>query len=136
MDFSAGESPVGSERVNRARGWAGITGVALVAMLTSPCTGPEGEAMMQADLKLINGWIVTMDGDRRVLQPGTVVIDCDRIAAVGGPELARRVTAKRTIDVAGDIVMPGMVNTHTHVSMAVFRGLADDRCSGPPTSGR
>jgi 5-methylthioadenosine/S-adenosylhomocysteine deaminase len=46
--------------------------------------------------------------------------------AVGPSSIATRYLAARTIDAAGDIVMPGMINAHTHASMTVFRGLGDD----------
>ncbi|MRG17289.1 amidohydrolase family protein, partial [Stenotrophomonas sp. MY17] len=40
--------------------------------------------------------------------------------------LATQYTAKKRLNVDGDIVMPGLINTHTHASMTVFRSLADD----------
>lgn len=69
-----------------------------------------------------NAWIVTQDAQRRVLR-GDVVIDGDRIVSVGP---AYDGTADREIDATGDIVMPGMVNTHTHIAMSVMKGVVDD----------
>lgn len=69
-----------------------------------------------------NAWIVTQDAQRRVLR-GDVVIDGERIASVG-PQYDG--TADREIDASGDIVMPGMVNTHTHIAMSVMKGVVDD----------
>ena len=69
-----------------------------------------------------NAWIVTQDAQRRVLR-GDVVIDGERIASVGP---AYDGTADREIDATGDIVMPGMVNTHTHIAMSVMKGVVDD----------
>ncbi len=43
-----------------------------------------------------------------------------------GPELTQEYQANKVLDVDGDIVMPGLINTHTHASMTVFRSLADD----------
>ena len=57
---------------------------------------------------------------------GTLVIRGSKIIAVGGAELAATYTAGKVIDAGGDIVMPGMVNTHSHAPMTIFRGLADD----------
>ena len=69
-----------------------------------------------------NAWIVTQDAQRRVLR-GDVVVDGERIASVGP---VYNGTADREIDATGDIVMPGMVNTHTHIAMSVMKGVVDD----------
>ena len=69
-----------------------------------------------------NAWIVTQDASRRILR-GDVVIDGERIVSVGP---AYNGTADREIDATGDIVMPGMINTHTHVAMSVMKGVVDD----------
>ena len=51
----------------------------------------------------------------------------DRIVAVGtDADLAAKYQAKRTIDAVGKVVMPGLINTHTHVPMVLMRGIADD----------
>jgi len=99
--------------------------LALLALLASsrlPAQGPEA-----ADLVVRGGTVVTMDGDRRVLENGAVAIRGDRIVEVGTADaLSRRYRARRAIDAAGRIVLPGLINTHTHASMVLFRGLADD----------
>lgn len=69
-----------------------------------------------------NAWIVTQDAQRRVIR-GDVVVDDERIVSVGP---AYNGTADREIDATGDIVMPGMVNTHTHIAMSVMKGVVDD----------
>ena len=69
-----------------------------------------------------NAWIVTQDAQRRVLR-GDVVVDGERIVSVGP---VYNGTADREIDATGDIVMPGMVNTHTHIAMSVMKGVVDD----------
>ena len=69
-----------------------------------------------------DAWIVTQNGSRDVLR-GDVVIDGERIVSVG---LKYKGSADIEIDASGDIVMPGMVNTHTHVAMSVMKGAADD----------
>jgi len=67
-----------------------------------------------------------MNGSRDIYENGAVVVKGGRIVSVGPAAIAAGYLATRTIDAAGDIVMPGMINTHTHASMTVFRGLADD----------
>ncbi|MCU6225365.1 amidohydrolase, partial [Morganella morganii] len=64
--------------------------------------------------------------DNTVFEHGTVVVSDGKIVAVGGPELTAKYQAKKVLDVNGDIVMPGLINTHTHGSMTVFRSLGDD----------
>ncbi len=80
----------------------------------------------RADILIENAHLVTMNGERVVVPGGTLVIRGSEIIAVGGPELADSYTASKVIDAGGDIVMPGMVNTHTHAAMTIFRGLADE----------
>ncbi|MBO4798895.1 MAG: amidohydrolase family protein, partial [Candidatus Methanomethylophilaceae archaeon] len=69
-----------------------------------------------------NAWIVTQDSSRRILK-GDLVIEDERIVSAGP---AYNGTADREIDASGDIVMPGMINTHTHVAMSVMKGVVDD----------
>jgi 5-methylthioadenosine/S-adenosylhomocysteine deaminase len=81
----------------------------------------------QVSLVITGGDVVTMDATRRVISPGAVVVDGADIVAVGKPEdVARRFAAAETIDATGDVVLPGLVNTHTHAPMVMYRGLADD----------
>lgn len=81
-----------------------------------------------ADLLVTHGVVVTMDAQRRVVEDGAVAVRGDQIAAVGGAaETAARFQAKRVIDAHGALVMPGLINAHTHMAMSLFRGLAEDR---------
>src|SRR5207253_2139834 len=68
-----------------------------------------------------------MDDARRVLAPGSVAIDGPDIVAVDRPDvIAQRYRGRATIEAWGSVVMPGLINTHTHAPMVMFRGLADD----------
>jgi len=79
------------------------------------------------DILIAGGTIVTMDDGRRVIEDGAVAIKGDKIVAVGKrSEIVRKYRAKQTINTAGKAVVPGLINTHTHVPMALFRGIADD----------
>lgn len=79
------------------------------------------------DILIAGGTIVTMDDGRRVIEDGAVAIKGDKIVAVGKrSEIVRKYRAKQTINAAGKAVVPGLINTHTHVPMALFRGIADD----------
>ncbi len=79
-----------------------------------------------ADLLITNGRVLTMNATREVIADGCIVIRGERILAVGPAALAAQYAPARTIDARGGIVMPGMVNAHTHLAMTVFRGLGDD----------
>lgn len=84
------------------------------------------EAQEAADIVLTHAYVVTMNAKKELIEDGAVVIRDSRIVAVGPAAIAAKYTAKKTIDVHGDLVMPGMINTHTHAPMTVFRGLGDD----------
>jgi len=78
-------------------------------------------------LLLTGGVVVTMDDARRVIPDGAVAIEGDRILDVGpADEVKARVGHAQEIDTRGQIVLPGLVNTHTHAAMVLMRGLADD----------
>ncbi|MGH7783817.1 MAG: amidohydrolase family protein, partial [Candidatus Binatia bacterium] len=79
------------------------------------------------DLLITGGTVVTMDKDRRLIQDGAVAIKDGKIIVVGTRQfVARSVKPKRTINAAGKAIIPGLINTHTHVPMVLFRGIADD----------
>jgi len=84
-------------------------------------------AVPPADLVVRNGTVVTVDAGRRVIAHGAVAVDGGRIVAVGTEaEVDGRFRAREVLDAAGGIVMPGLVNAHTHAAMVLFRGVADD----------
>ena len=82
--------------------------------------------MQHADILLKNATVLTMNDSKDIYEQGTVVIKGNLILAVENRSLADQFQAEQVFDVDGDIVMPGLVNAHTHVSMIVFRSLADD----------
>ncbi len=69
-----------------------------------------------------DAWIVTQDEKRSILK-GDIVVDGDKIVSVG---TKYKGDGDKEIDASGDIVMPGMINTHTHVAMAPLKGICDD----------
>jgi 5-methylthioadenosine/S-adenosylhomocysteine deaminase len=80
-----------------------------------------------ADLLITGGTVVTMDQSRRVIENGAVAIKGGEIVAVGDSAvISRQFTARQTINALGKVVIPGLINTHTHVPMSLFRGIADD----------
>jgi 5-methylthioadenosine/S-adenosylhomocysteine deaminase len=67
-----------------------------------------------------------MDRDNIIIENGAVAVKKDIITAAGKVEELSSYKAARVIDANGGIIMPGLINAHTHASMAIFRGLADD----------
>lgn len=104
----------------------------LVALLASAQIMPHiaharTEPPMQVALVVSGGTVVTMDAGRRIIEDGAVAISGGRIVAVGPrAEVGRRYSGRETVDARGRIVMPGLINGHTHIPMTLFRGLADD----------
>jgi 5-methylthioadenosine/S-adenosylhomocysteine deaminase len=78
------------------------------------------------DLLVTNGIVMTMDPTGHVIADGAVTVSGDTITGVGPASALAAAPAKAIIDAGGGIIMPGLVNTHTHVAMTLFRGLADD----------
>jgi 5-methylthioadenosine/S-adenosylhomocysteine deaminase len=90
---------------------------------------PSANPANSVDLLITGGTVVTMDADRRILENGYVIIKGDTIVAVG-EGLARMpngaIVTKQSIDAKGALILPGFINGHTHVPMALLRGLHDD----------
>jgi len=81
----------------------------------------------KVDLLIVGGTVVTMDAEKRVIEDGAVAALGDAIVAVGTrEELDARYDAERRIDARGRLVMPGLINSHAHAAMSLFRGIADD----------
>ncbi|MGD8901515.1 MAG: amidohydrolase family protein, partial [Desulfobacterales bacterium] len=79
-----------------------------------------------ADVLLTNGIVLTLDAVDTILTKGTVAIAKDTITAVGPAEEFSDWSASEVVDARGGIIMPGLINSHTHAAMTCFRGLADD----------
>lgn len=86
--------------------------------------GAKGKAMTGA-LLIDNGVIVTMDGGRRVLDGGHVLVEDGRIAAIGEGASPPAERAER-IDARGMVVMPGLIDTHAHAGHMLTKGLGGD----------
>ena len=101
-----------------------LVAFALLAALVAPLAAQQPAAIT---LIITNGIVVTVDGARRVLNPGAVAINGTEIVAVDTPAaITAKYKAAQTIDASGRVVMPGLINTHTHAAMVMFRGLGND----------
>ena len=79
------------------------------------------------DLIVAGDLVVTMDEQNRVLAGGAVAVDDGRIVAIGPlDEITRDYAATETLPGAERVVMPGLINGHTHAAMSLLRGIADD----------
>src|SRR3954462_8324867 len=100
--------------------------VILAGLVASSLVVAQGQRQA-VSLILTGGTVVTMDGSARVLSPGAVAVDGRNIAAVDSPSaIAARFSSQTIIDTSDQVVMPGLINTHTHAPMVLYRGLADD----------
>jgi 5-methylthioadenosine/S-adenosylhomocysteine deaminase len=81
----------------------------------------------KADLLISGGMVLTMDRENQLLDHGAVAVCGDEIVAVGEAGLlAEKIETKEQLDASGCLIMPGLINLHTHAAMTCFRGLADD----------
>ncbi|MHB8777480.1 MAG: amidohydrolase family protein [Anaerolineales bacterium] len=81
----------------------------------------------KVDTLFTNAIVLTMDGELNQYDPGAVAVKGDSITAVGPQaQIKNEYSANETIDCGGKVLMPGLVNAHTHVPMTLLRGLADD----------
>jgi len=78
-----------------------------------------------ADLMIVNGTILTMDDNDTVIKDGFIAVYGDTIVRMGIPGTTVP-EAQTVIDARGGLILPGLVNSHTHAAMTLFRGLADD----------
>ncbi len=99
-----------------------VTAVALTTTIAAQNAPPRLVAAIVS-----GGIVVTVDGARNIYNPGAVAIDGTNIVAVGpAADIAARFKAAEQINAAGSVVIPGLINTHTHAPMVLYRGLADD----------
>ena len=83
--------------------------------------------MKTTDILLVNAHILTMDEKMNQYNPGAIAISGDSIVAIGPEaEIKKGYAGKETVDCRGSLLMPGLINAHTHVPMTLLRGLADD----------
>lgn len=93
-----------------------LLGAALAAQTRQP-----------ASLVIIGRSVITQNASRQVVTPGAVAINGTSILEVGSPDsIAAKYRAAQTIAATDQIVLPGLINTHTHAPMVMYRGLADD----------
>lgn len=99
--------------------------------MAGPSRWPEGPAILllkegcMSRILIKNATIVTMDPERRVIERGALLIDKDRIISIL-PQLPEKDPEMEVIDARDRIIIPGLINSHAHVSQQLARGLGDD----------
>ncbi len=107
--------------MNRALATVSAAAVLAVAVLAAQ---PARRAI---SLVVVGGTVVTQNAAHDIVSPGAIAIDGTDIVEIGAPAaIASRYQAAETIEARDDIILPGLINTHTHAPMVMYRGLADD----------
>lgn len=100
-----------------------------IALFLMACNSSENSdnSNYNSDLIIKNGFVVTVDSAGNLYKNGAIAIKGDEIISIGNSEeILKEFSAPEVIDAQQKIVMPGFVNSHTHMGMTLFRGLADD----------
>jgi 5-methylthioadenosine/S-adenosylhomocysteine deaminase len=105
-----------------------FAGLAVIALLCGAAPAAYAQTKKEAvDLLVTGATIVTMDGERHVFDDGAIAVKGDTIAAIGvGKEVLAKFDAPQKIDASGKLIIPGLINGHTHIPMVLMRGLIDD----------
>ena len=97
-----------------------LTAVAAVAIAQAQ------PARRSISLVVLGGTVITQNAARQIISPGAVAIDGSDIVDVDRPEaIAARYNPTQTIRAEDQIVLPGLINTHTHAPMVLYRGVAN-----------
>jgi 5-methylthioadenosine/S-adenosylhomocysteine deaminase len=91
---------------------------------SDPTPSGTSEDDSTVDMRLSGGTVITMNHDGQVIDDGYVEVVDNRIVHIGAKPSAKR--AVEHLDLTGKLVIPGLINTHCHLSQQLARGLADD----------
>jgi len=106
------------------------TFLAIICLLSSGSVfakSAQRRFAIPVDLLITGGTIVTMNGEREIIENGAIGITDGKIEIMGSRRVVTmNVRPRRIINATGKVVIPGLINTHTHVPMTLFRGISDD----------
>ncbi|MBW6497320.1 MAG: amidohydrolase family protein, partial [Bacteroidales bacterium] len=89
--------------------------------------GSGKDHLSKVDFLIVNGLVVTMDPAYRIVENGAIAVKDGSIVDIGETTLLqKKFVADQEINASGKLVLPGLINTHTHSPMTIFRGYADD----------
>lgn len=93
----------------------------------TPTRNGSKDRRQTIELLISGGTVVTMNAQRDVIEDGAIAIKDGKIYMVGKrTDVLAKVLPKRSVNATGKIIIPGLINGHTHVPMTLFRGIADD----------
>jgi 5-methylthioadenosine/S-adenosylhomocysteine deaminase len=101
----------------------------LVVLLLLVRSQEMDKQAVSVDLLVKGATIVTMDAERHVIENGFIAVRGDQIIAIGqnaAEAFPKGLMAKETVDASGKLILPGLINGHTHIPMVLLRGLKDD----------
>ena len=79
-----------------------------------------------------SAFIITMDSERKIWNEASLVVEDGKITEIGPDEkIAAETDADEIIDCKGKVLMPGFINTHTHQTLSIIRGVAEDMGTAP-----
>ena len=111
----------------RTISWWGVLLFSVFQFLFCSVLPAQTAKKEKVDLLVSGGTVVTMDGARRILEDGSIAVKGDAILALGPrAEIESKFAASQTINAKGKLVLPGLINGHTHAAMTLLRGLHDD----------
>ena len=94
---------------------------------SAPAAASDEASSNAIDLIIAGDYVVTMDADGNILRNGAVAIDEGLIVAIGSAEeINAQFTANGNLEGGNRVVMPGLINGHSHAAMTLLRGVADD----------
>src|SRR5260370_15139118 len=114
------------------RNWLCSLPCSMVAVLTSltlftPCPLDKNTKKEKADLLVPGATVLTMNAERRIIADGAVAVRGDVIVPVGSrASVEAKYSSAQAVNAGGKLVLPGLINGHTHVPMTLLRGLKDD----------
>ncbi|MFN2532736.1 MAG: amidohydrolase family protein [Pyrinomonadaceae bacterium] len=108
-----------------------LISLTVFAMVSSSISDATAQTKRQrhpfVDLLVLGGTVVTMDESRRVINDGGIAVNAGRIVGIGSrSEIQNGFSSSHRINAATKLIVPGLINGHTHIPMTLFRGLADD----------
>ncbi len=124
---AAGPRPAFSQRLTGGRGARRRPGACPTILAAIFLTVAGLHAAEPVDQIWSAQYVVTMDAQRRVIRNGAVAVRGSSIAAVGERSaIDAQYTARTRLDRPEAVLIPGLINTHTHAAMSLLRGIADD----------
>lgn len=86
----------------------------------------DKETRMTATL-ITHGTVVTVNPQRQIIPDGAILVEDGRIARIGSAAELAGAAVETVVDASGQVVMPGLINAHTHTAYYIMRGLGMDR---------